>query len=64
MLHEVFHDFTEHYLRVYHVIRRCGLQERFYFVNRNEDRFAVAVMSHDDIVGHIPSHLVLHPALR
>ena len=29
-------------------------QERFYSVNRNEDRFAIAVMLHDDIVGYVP----------
>ena len=29
-------------------------QERFYPVNRNEDRFAVVVTSHDDIVGYVP----------
>ena len=37
---------------MYHV---CGLQERCYSGNRNEDRFVVAVMSHDDIVGHVRS---------
>ena len=29
-------------------------QERFYSVNRNEDHFAVVMMSHDDIVGYVP----------
>ena len=37
---------------MYHV---CGLQERCYSADRNEDRFVVAVMSHNDIVGHVRS---------
>ena len=35
-------------------------------MNSNEDRFAIAVMSHDDIVRDVSwtiSHLVLHPAM-
>ena len=54
MLHEVFHDLTEHYLRVYHVIRRCGFQERFCSVNRNKAGSFCGMVSHNDIVGHVP----------
>ena len=51
MLHKVFHGSTKRYLWGYRVKRRCGARRA---VNRNEDRFAVAVMSHDDIVEYVP----------